>query len=455
MLTLALWLAATSCAAPVQSLDLGAVRLSADRLVIEQAGGAAYAEGHVLLRTAEFWITADAATYDQEQQAAEMHGNVTVSAPHRLVHAADGRYDLVTGRAELNHVRGWDDSTGARLTVLGSRLTFQGTTWTLADADVRAGDAADPNYRLTASEIRYTQGQSWWGKDVRVEVFGVTVLKQSTFEQKVTDAPLAALQWVPTPGTSPQDGLFAQWAVQRDVLGDMRFRGWGRVATRSGLSGAARLEKPIGDSAAIWGTAGYRELVGDLVRPELRWNHIEGGADWRLTSRDAAWRVDARASYGQIWELPTAAHSRRTAVTLEATSRPFIATEDTRGYVSLGARAFAYSTGQRYGDLWGGVFASHRFGRDERVWGALLAHAIRGSTPFETDRVEMPLELRLGGRVGITDRWAAESEIRYDVLETRTRHTEASLRYRSADFTYRLRYNVDRGYFAVDLLLPD
>lgn len=454
MLTVALWLAAC-CATQVENLDLGNVRLSADRIVLSQADGAAYAEGHVLIRAPELWITADAATYNEDQQIAELQGSVTISAPHRLVHGSEGRYDLRTGNAELNHVRGWDDSSGVRLVVSGSRLVFHDSEWTLLDADLRTSERKDPNYKLTASEIRYSQGQTWWGKDVRVEIFGVTVLRRSTFEQKVTDPPLAALQWVPTPGTSPQDGLFIQWAAEREVLGDIRLHGYGRIATQGGLSGAAKAEKPISDGLSVWGKAGYREIVGDLVRPHLRWNHVEGGGDWRISGRDAAWRVDLHASYGQIWEIPTGAHSRRTAFTVEATSKPFVSTERTRAYASVGGRAFSYSTGQRYLDIWGGAFLTHKFSRDNRGSVGLLAHALRGSTPFETDRVEMPLELRLGGRLGLTSHWAAEGDVRYDLLDTRVLHTEASLRYRSADFTYRLRYNVERGYFAVDLLLPD
>lgn len=439
----------------LSELTIDSVRLSADRILLEPTSGVARAEGHVLLRSDDYWVTADAAEFDQERQVAEVSGRVTVSGPGRLVHGSDGLFDFATSRGELNHAWGWDETSGARLIVKGSQLIFEGSEWRLLDAEIRLSEKSDAHYRLTASEIRFTQDQSWWGKDVVLRIFGVTVLRQSEYRQHTTDPPLAALQWVPVPGVNDQDGAFVQWSLERTVLGDLHLSGYGRAGTSAGVVGRIRASYPVGSRGSVWGIAGYRELVGDLVRPYLRWTRTEVGTGWRLTGDRSSWRSDVSLSYGTVQELPTEARSTRGAVMWTATSKPFSSSRVTRTYAAVGANGYAYGGGATYGDLWGGLFWSHRFTRDTRLSAAGLAHAVAGETPFETDRVEMPLELRLGARLGLTSNWSAEADVRYDVLESRVRHTELSLRYRSADFVYRMRYNTERGFFAVDLLLPD
>ncbi len=446
--------AVLACFGQVESLTLDGAAVSADRLMYSQADGVVYAEGHVLLETDEVWITCDSATYYEAEQRAECVGRVTISAPDRLVRGAGATYSFPDGRGTVEQVTGWDESSGVRLFVEGSELAFEDMTWTLTDAYIRTSEKSDASYKLRADELSYVQGHSWEGSNVEVEIFGVRVFRVSDYEQRVGDPTLTSLQWVPIPGLDPQDGLFIEWAFDRDVLGDIRAGLRGRLSTRGGVSGSASLSRELGDAGSVWGHAGYREAVGDMTRPYLRWSHLTGGLSWRLTE-DGPWRVEASASYGQINELPSKAESRRGAITLDGVSRAYEWGEDTKATFRAGVHGYSYSTGQRYAFARAGVLVQHEFGRDWRLWGGLTGHVIRGSTPFETDTVDIPLELRLGGRVRFSDHWAGEADVRYDLEDAEVRHTELGLRYRGADFVYRARYNVEREYFSLDLLLPD
>ncbi len=452
---IAVTMAATlACFGQVESLTLDGAVVSADRLLYSQADGVVYAEGHVLFETDEAWLTCAHATYYEADARAECTGRITISAPDRFVRGTGATYYFRENRGQVNEVSGWDESAGVRLFVEGSTLTFEDMNWTLTDAYVRTSEKSDASYKMWADELRYIEGHSWEGKNVKVEIFGVRVFSVSDYQQRVGDPTLTSLQWVPIPGMDPQDGLFLEWAFDRNVLGDLRVGLRGRLSTRGGISGSASVSRDFGDAGSLWGHAGYREAVGDITRPYLRWSHLTGGVSWRLVE-GGPWRVDASTSYGQINELPSKAKSRRGALTLDAVSRAYELDDRTKATFHAGIHGYSYSTGQRYAFARAGVLVDHEFGRDMRLWGGITGHMIGGSTPFETDTVDIPLELRLGGRVRFTDHWAAEADVRYDLEDAEVRHTELGIRYRGADFVYRARYNVERKYFSFDLLLPD
>jgi hypothetical protein len=206
---------------------------------------------------------------------------------------------------------------------------------------------------------------------------------------------------------------------------------------------------------AIWGRAGYHEWVGDPLRPELRWDHLGTGVSWRISPERASWRADAEVSYSWVREIPSDARETRTAFTLTGASRTFELGNSTRLDLRGGASGFRYGSGGRYGYVWAGGWVNHRFGRDWRLWGGLVGYRLFGTAPLLRDDVEIPHELDAGARVRLLGGFAAEAEVRYDLDLRRIRYTELALRYRSADFVYRVRYNVERHQVRLDLLLPD
>lgn len=431
------------------------MRVRADRLVYDQQNGVVHAEGHVLIEGADAWLTADAATYDEARGTASAQGRVSVRAPRRQLKGSSCVYEFDNKRGEVDNPDGWDESAGIRLFLVGTRLVFKEGTWALHDARVRSSDRDDPSYELTAKEISYIEGHSWHGEQVRIRVFGMEVLSLDEYDQEVTDPVLQALQWIPVPGLNEQDGLFAQWTVGRNVFGDLRLRGTALAGTVRGLSAAARLSKAVGGRGEVWARGGYREAVGGVIRPYLRWNSAEVGAAWRLTATTDPWRAVASATYGWYHERPSDAQTTRVGLGVTARTRVYRAGDDTTFYFQGGAQGYRYASGQSYGYAWAGGFWDHRFARDWRLWGGLIDNAVVGRSPLEADTVPIPWELRLGGRIDLPGRFAAEGEVRYDLNRGAVRYTTLGLRYRSADFTYRVRYNVETRFLLLDLLLPD
>jgi hypothetical protein len=436
-------------------LTLDDLTVRGDRLSYDQRTGRVFAEGHVLIETDDAWLTADYAEFDESRQVAEARGRVTLSAPDRYLTGDHLIYDMEAQRGEMSSPDGWDESVGIRLFVSGSKLAFEEGRWTLDDAYIRSSGKEDPSYELWAGRIEYAEGHSWYGTDVRVEFFGIEIVETGDFEQRVEDFGLTGLAWLPAPGTSEQDGVFADWIIQRDVTGDLRMLANARLGTRSGLSGKVVLTEPLGDDLSVWGAGAWRELVGGQLRPFLRWDRLETGMTWRLTSPEDDWWAQADASYGFFRERPTLRRSTRTTAGVITRSQIYEWGEDTQVFAEAGVRGFQYGTGRRYGFVRLGGFFHHRFDRDWRLWGGLVKHYIGGQPELVTDEVVIPYELRLGARARITDRIAAEGEIRYDLDRGDVRYTVLGLRYRSADFVYRLRYNVETRFLILELLLPD
>ena len=450
-----LCLALAPAVAQQNAIQVGSVRLRADRLVYDQQDGVVHAEGHVLVEGADAWLTADAATYDEARAVAVAQGCVSIRAPRRQLRGASCVYEFDEKRGEVEDPDGWDESAGIRLFLTGSKLAFAEGTWTLHDARVRSSGKDHPSYELTAKEISYVGGHSWHGKQVKIRAFGMQVLSLDDYDQEVTDPVLQSLQWIPLPGLNEQDGLFAQWTVERNVFGDLRLRAIALAGTTRGVSVGARLAKGVGDRAEVWVRGGYREAVGGLIRPYLRWNSAEVGAASRLTAPTDSWRAVASATYGWYHERPSNAQTTRVGLGLTARTRSYAAGDSTTFYFQGGAQGYEYATGQNYGYAWAGGFWDHRFARDWRLWGGLIDNAVVGRSPLEADTVAIPWELRLGSRVDLPGRFAAEGEVRYDLNRGAVRYTTLGLRYRSADFTYRLRYNVETRFLLLDLLLPD
>jgi hypothetical protein len=442
-----------------QIADLGAagrVRIRADRLVSDEATGIVHAQGHVIIESGDNWITADAATYDRSNRSARFEGQVTISALKRLVRGVRGAYWFDEDRGELDDVTGWDESTGVRIHIQGTKLIYDKGMWTLAGAHLQSSDRPNPAYQVDAAELTYVEGHSWIGRDVRARIFGMELVRLNYYGQEVTDPTLAGLQWVPQPGTSPQDGVYISWRLQRDLPLTTQVDVTATLGTLSGASGVATLTRKLVDGrGAVWGRAGWREWVGDPLRPELRWNHFGVGTSWRISPAHAGWRADAETSYSWVTEIPSDARETRTAFTVTGASRAFEIGNSTRLYFRGGASGFYYGSGGRYGYLWAGGWLNHRFGRDWRVWGGLVGYRLFGLAPLLRDDVEIPHELNTGVRVHLFGDFASEAEVRYDLDMRRTRYTSLALRYRSADFVYRVRYNVERHQWMLDLLLPD
>jgi len=436
-------------------VDLEGLKVRGDRISYDQSSSTVVAEGHVLIETDDMWLTADHAEFDQAKQMAEDRGRVVLSAPGRYLQGDHLIYDMQSQTGEMRSPDGWDETTGIRLFLTGSRLDFRDGRWSLTDAYIRSSGKKNPSYEVWADEIAYVEGHSWHGTNVRVEFFGIEIVKTSDFEQRIEDLGVTGLAWLPAPGSSEQDGLFAEWTVQRDVAGDLRLLAIARASTRSGLTGRVTLTEPVTDRLWLWGAGAWRELVGGQLRPYLRWDRVEGGVTWRLTSPDDSWWAQADLSYGFFRERPSLVRSTRTTASVIARTKTYDWGDDTRVFAEGGGRVFQYGTGRRYGYVYLGGFFEHEFARDWRLSGGLIKHLIRGMPELITDEVVIPSELRLGARARITNRIAAEGEIRYDLDRGDVRYTLLGLRYRSADFVYRLRYNVQTRFVTLELLLPD
>lgn len=436
-------------------LDLDGLRVRGDRILYDQESARLTVEGHVLVETDDAWLTGDYAEYDERSQVVEAQGRVVLSARERYLQGDHLTYNLQQQTGTMASPDGWDESTGIRLFLTGSLLEFRDGRWSLKDAYVRSSGKEDPAYEVWADEIAYVEGYSWFGTNVRVEIFGVEIVKTSSFEQRIEDLGITGLAWLPVPGSSEQDGVFAEWTVQRDIAGDLKLTGIARVGTRSGLSGRVTLTEPLSDRFSVWGAGAWRELAGGQLRPHLRWDRLQAGVTWRLTSPSSSWWAQADASYGFFRERPSMVRSTRTTAGVTARTKTYDWGEDTRAFAEGGGRVFQYGTGRRYGFVYLGGFLEHQFARDWRLSVGLIEHLMRGTPEFVTDEVVIPSELRLGARARITNRIAAEGEVRYDLDGGEVRYTSLGLRYRSADFVYRLRYNTGTRFLTLELLLPD
>lgn len=335
-----------------------------------------------------------------------------------------------------------------RLLADKATYNYEERTGLLSDVTFTTCELANPDYRITANEIRLTQDQHLKLRRVRLYLWNLRILSLPRISINV--GPGAGKQTLfPRPGYNSRDGFFLSSTYQlieterEDVA--VRIRPTTKQGFQGGIIGAYAIEgstrtappfvpdydtelrrgdilRPILDDdtcvfpstrpqpplLSAFGTLLVRERAYDIDKSDLLVSRLpEMGVRYvspqvcvieEKKRPKLGLQTEARASWGRFKEGPGIGLVNRwdvrgVASTTIATYRASTALQG-----AALARYSSYGNGDSYRTLGAALNLSRIFPGGSFASLRLISHGISGSTPFEFDDIDIQRELQAAGR---------------------------------------------------------
>lgn len=332
--------------------------------------------------------------------------------------------------------------------VRGEELKAEPGRYTILKSRFTTCDREEPHYCLSARELVIEPGKSLTARHTSLRLLGMRILTIPKYTVGLGPTAQRRMK-LPTIGISDEYGAYA--AYEFDISKKPRLIGGldVRLSTREALQGGILCDQLAG--RPIFARLTHRQpyygggrpdlLVSRLPEIGVRFCSGEVAESYALSRSplDLSGRtispvrpvrpgrkldVVAEIGLGRFTEEPDSVSSNRAELRAVAWLEPFAIDSRTLFSPGVSARFSHYETGEDYGTFGLRLAVARRLGADSFVALSYITNSVRGSTPFQFDKVELReevagkvrfplgnLTLEFGGRYDIRNPGLFDTEI--------------------------------------------
>ncbi|HKX18163.1 MAG TPA: LptA/OstA family protein [bacterium] len=215
--------------------DQGPITLTADHIEYDTQSGTVVADGHVVATRGSTTITAAHLTGNLNTGDVQASGHVVLTQPGRTATGEDLRYNYRTRVGEMSRAV----AKYTPWTVTGRTITTAAAQGVATAASATPCDPAHPAFLVTARKVVIVPNERLTAYDAVLRVYGVPVFWVPAYTTSLHRGRAAS---GPTVGYDNFNGAWAEYS-QYVPLGDWESQIRVRLATRSGLSGEAVVDR--------------------------------------------------------------------------------------------------------------------------------------------------------------------------------------------------------------------
>ena len=402
------------------------------------------AEGNAFVRYNDITLTADLVTGNAEGDF-EATGDFTFTQGERTV---KGESFIFNYKTRIGHST--DASVSADgIYFHGQSLDSKPDGYSLTDSTFTTCDRVHPHYYLSARELIIRPGDEIVARGVRFVLYGKMLFGVPKYTVGLKQGQRTGMK-LPSVGISGRYGTFIAHNLDVSSRPGLSGKLALRLSTEQAFQGGIKLDRVSGSPVFLNLT--YREPYYGGLNPDTTVSRLpevayrfygkgtppiggNRGDSLYLTRTLLNPTTDegsgnglnlvGEVGVGRFKEDPSGADSTRSDLRAMAWLDP-VNLGDAIVMPGVLARLSHYGTGDNYTSLGFQLAVARKLGPKSYLSLAYVTHAITGSTPFDFDPVEIPLEL--AGRLQFPlGKYAIGVGVRYDLQKSRVFDSEVSV----------------------------